>query len=284
MRSVIGNTFLDGRYLPLYLAGIGGTSRIFASFDTRRGELVAIKKIFAESYRHLRQRDNQLMEEISLRDIDHPQVLRFVDRFWHGDSFCMVTELIGGLDLEVYLDRRPLSESLFLHLAGQMMFGLRAIHRSGYLHGDLKPQNMMVHLNEDGGVGIKILDFGLADILPDEIHFGKPDFIVHEIFHTPEYVAPELIRGGTASELSDLYGLGQTFWHCLTGEAALVGDSPEATARMQAEQHPPSIVEKRPDLQPRLAMWIDRFLLKSPKSRWRSVDAALEAFRALDLD
>lgn len=278
MRSLVGNIFLDGRYLPLYEAGSGGTSRIFASFDTHRGELVAIKRIFAESYQHLRQRDNQLLEEISLRDIDHPHVLRFVDRFWHEDSFCMVTEFIGGLDLEVYLYRRPLDEKLFLVLARQMMLGLRAIHRSGYLHGDLKPQNMMVHLDEQGRISIKILDFGLADVLPDEIHFGKPDFIVHEIFQTPEYVAPELIRGGTASELSDLYGLGQTFWHCLTGEAAFVGDSPEATARMQAEQHPPSIIEKRPDIQPRLASWIDQFLFKSPKSRWRSVDAALEAF------
>lgn len=257
---------------------MGGTSRIFASFDTRRGELVAIKSIFADSYQLLRRRDDQLMEEISLRDIEHPHVLRFVDRFWHDDSFCMVTELIAGLDLEVYLYRRPLSEELFMTLARQMMLGLRAIHSSGYIHGDLKPQNMMVHLDEDGGLSIKILDFGLADILPDEIHFGKPDFIVHEIFQTPEYVAPELIRGGTASELSDLYGLGQTFWHCLTGEAAFVGDSPEATARMQVERHPPSIIEKRPDLQPRLAAWIDRFLLKSPKNRWRSVNAALNAF------
>jgi serine/threonine-protein kinase len=278
MRSLLGNTFLEGRYLPLYEAGMGGTSKIFASFDTRRGDLVAIKSIFADSYQLLRRRDDQLMEEISLREIDHPHVLRFVDRFWHDDSFCMVTELIAGLDLEVYLYRRPLSEELFMTLARQMMLGLRAIHSSGYIHGDLKPQNMMVHLDEDGGLSIKILDFGLADILPDEIHFGKPDFIVHEIFQTPEYVAPELIRGGTASELSDLYGLGQTFWHCLTGEAAFVGDSPEATARMQVENPPPSIIEKRPDLPPRLAAWIDRFLLKSPKSRWRSVNAALAAF------
>lgn len=278
MRTLVGNTFLDGRYMPLYVAGTGGTSRIFASFDTRRGELVAIKRIYPDRYHQLRQRNHQLLEEISLRDIDHPHVLKLVDRFWHEDSYCMVTEFIGGLDLEDYLYRRPLNEDLFLILANQMMFGLRAIHRSGYLHGDLKPQNMMVHLDDYGRIAIKILDFGLADVLPEEIHFGKPDFIVHEIFQTPEYVAPELIRGGTASELSDLYGLGQTFWHCLTGEAALVGDSPEATARMQAEQHPPSIIEKRPDLNPRLAAWIDRFLIKSPKNRWRSVDAALDAF------
>jgi len=265
----------------MYEAGFGGTSKILASFDTERKELVAIKRIFPEKYRILRQKNSVLLEEISLRNIDHPNVLRFVDRFWHDGAFCMVTEFIWGLDMEIYLYQRPLSEMLFMRLASQMLDGLHAIHKQGYLHGDIKPQNMMIHFGEDSGISVKILDFGLADVLPDEVHFGKPNFLVDELFQTPEYVAPELIRGGTASELSDLYSLGQTFWHCLTGEAALVGNTAEETAKMQVTDHPPSIIEKRPDLSPKLAVWIDRFLLKSPHSRWRSVAAARKHFHRL---
>ncbi|MEM6822424.1 MAG: serine/threonine-protein kinase [Verrucomicrobiota bacterium] len=272
---------LNDRYVPMYEAGFGGTAKIFASFDRRKRELVAIKRIFPQMYTHLKKKDSVLLEESSLRNIDHPNVLRFTDRFWHDGAFCMVTEFIWGLNMEDYLYRRALSEALFRRLAKQMLSGLLAIHQSGFLHGDIKPQNMMIHYADDGGVSVKILDFGLADVLPDEVRFGKENFIVEELFATPEYVAPELISGGTPSELSDLYSLGQTFFHCLTGDTAFQGPSPEETAKLQVTQHPPSIYEQRSDLSPALASWIDHFLVKSPKGRWRSAETALRRLEAI---
>ncbi len=277
----MARSFLNERYLPMYEAGLGGTSRIFASFDTVRRELVAVKRIFPEIYPQLKKKESELLEELSLRNIEHPHVMGFIDRFWHEGSFCMVTEFIWGMNLEDYLYRRPLSETLFVRLADQLLAALGAIHGAGYLHGDVKPQNMMVHFCEAGEVSVKILDFGLADVLPEEVRFGKEDFMVEELFATPEYVAPELIRGGTPSELSDLYGLGQSFFHCLTGEAALVADTPEKTARMQVSTAPPSIMERRPDLPPELAVWVDRFLVKSPRNRWPTADAARTKLKQL---
>jgi serine/threonine-protein kinase len=275
------SAFLDQRYVPMYEAGFGGTANIYAAFDTERRELVAIKRIFPEAYPRLKKREAELLEEISLRDIDHENVLRFLGRFWHEGAFCMVTEFIWGLNLEDYLYRRPLSVQMFTKLAVQMLSGLQQIHEAGYLHGDIKPQNMMIHYGQASEVSVKILDFGLADILPDNIKFGKENFIVDELFATPEYVAPELIRGGTPSQLSDLYGLGQTFFHCLTGEAAILGATAEDTARMQLGQAPPSIFEKRNDISPELAVWIDRFLTKTPRNRWQSATAALKKLQKI---
>ncbi len=268
------NCFIDQRYVPMYEAGFGGTANIYAAFDTERRELVAIKRIFREAYPSMKKRDEKLLEEITLRDIDHPNVLRFVDRFWFDGCFCLVTELIWGLNLEVYLHRRKLNEKTFLKLARQMLSGLGAIHEAGYLHGDIKPQNMMIHFGADSSISIKILDFGLADILPDSVKFGKEDFIVDELFATPEYVAPELIRGGTPSQFSDLYSMGQTFYHCLTGEGSLVGETAEDTAIMKANTRSPSIIEKRGDINPKLAAWIDRFLTSNPRNRWGSAKEA----------
>ncbi|MEM6886434.1 MAG: serine/threonine-protein kinase [Verrucomicrobiota bacterium] len=270
------STFIEQRYMPMYEAGFGGTANIYAAFDTECRELVAIKCISREAYPRLKKRDEELLEELSLRDVDHPHVMRLLDRFWHEGQFCLVTELIWGLNLEVYLYRRFLKQKTFVKLARQMLAGLAAIHDAGYLHGDIKPQNMMIHFGTDSGISIKILDFGLADILPDSVRFGKDDFIVDELFATPEYVAPELIKGGTPSQFSDIYSMGQTFYHCLSGEASLVADSPEDTALIKAKKSSPSIIEKRTDLNPKLAAWVDKFLTTNPRNRWSSAEAALE--------
>ncbi|MEM6886245.1 MAG: serine/threonine-protein kinase [Verrucomicrobiota bacterium] len=278
---MLQSTFIEQRYMPMYEAGFGGTANIYAAFDTRGRELVAIKCISREAYPGLKKHDEELLEEMSLRDVDHQHVMRLLNRFWHDGQFCLVTELIWGLNLEVYLYRRYLKEKTFIDLARQMLSGLQAIHDAGYLHGDIKPQNMMIHFGVDSGISIKILDFGLADILPDSVRFGKEDFIVDELFATPEYVAPELIKGGTPSQFSDIYSMGQTFYHCLTGEASLVADTPEDTAIIKIKQSSPSIIEKRNDLNPKLAAWIDRFLTTNPRNRWTSAEAALAMLDAI---
>jgi len=259
----------------MYEAGFGGTSNIYAAFDTKREELVAIKRISRDVYPSLKKKDEDLLEEISLRDVDHPNVLRFLDQFWHEGYFCLVTELIWGLNMEAYLHRRHLTEKAFINLALQMLSGVNEIHQAGYLHGDIKPQNMMIHFGADSGVSIKILDFGLADILPENIRFGKENFIVDELFNTPEYVAPELIRGGPPSHFSDIYSLGQTFYHCLSGEASIVGETPEDTALMKVDRRSPSIIEKRTNMNSRLASWVDHFLPRNPRNRWKSVEDAI---------
>lgn len=277
-------TFIDRRYVPMYEAGFGGTANIFAAFDTQSRELVAIKSISRDAYPRLKKHDRKLLEEITLREIEHPHVMRLLNRFWHEGQFCLVTELIWGLNLEVYLYRRYLKEKMFIQLARQMLSGISAIHKAGYLHGDIKPQNMMIHFGADSGVSIKILDFGMADILPDSVRFGKEDFIVEELFATPEYVAPELIRGGTPSQFSDIYSLGQTFYHCLTGDASYVGETPEDTALAKLRDSAPSILDKRSDLDPKLAAWVDRFMASNPRHRWHSVRDALEKLDAITSD
>jgi len=277
-------TFIEQRYVPMYEAGFGGTANIYAAFDTERRELVAIKCISRDAYPGLKKRDEELLEEMSLRDIDHPHIMGLLDRFWYNGQFCIVTELIWGLNLEVYLYRRLLKQKMFVKLARQMLSGMGEIHNAGYLHGDIKPQNMMIHFGADSGESIKILDFGLADILPENVRFGKEDFIVDELFATPEYVAPELIRGGTPSQFSDIYSMGETFYHCLTGEASLTAESPEDTALLKIKKSAPSIIEKRPDLNLRLAAWIDRFLTTNPRNRWSSAEAALNKLNQFQLD
>jgi serine/threonine-protein kinase len=272
---------LHGKYTPVYLIAVGGMSEIWACLHHRSGNLVAVKRLLPHSMVELAARKSGVYEEFALRTISHPNVLRFIEQGQDDGRLCFVTELIPGINFDHYLAHRSLSLEKFFDLAPQMLEGTAAIHAHSLVHGDLKPENMMLTQEADGRLLLKILDFGTASLItPRDMAKGK-SIDPTDLLVTAEYVAPEILRGEPPSIASDLYSLGMSFYHCLAGRPAFEAAEPREVLRAQLYDEPPDLRSLREDLPAYLCSWVMRFLDKDPSKRPPSAAAAIKDLSAM---
>lgn len=266
---------LHGKYTPVYLIAVGGMSEIWACLHHRTGELVAVKRLLPHSMAELAARKSGIYEEHALRTINHPNVLRFIEQGQDDGRLCFVTELIPGINFDHYLARRALPLEKFYLLARQILEGTSAIHAQSLVHGDLKPENMMLTQEPGGSLLLKILDFGTASLLsPRDLAKGQ-SLDPTDLLVTAEYVAPEILRGAPPSVASDLYSLGMSFYHCLAGRPAFEAAEPRQVLHAHLHDEPADLRAKREDLPAYLCAWVMRFLSKDPARRPPSATAAI---------
>lgn len=272
---------LHGKYTPVYLIAVGGMSEIWACLHHASGRLHAVKRLLPHSMAELAARKSGLYEEHALRTIDHPNVLRFIERGMDDGHLCFVTELIPGINFDHYLARRALSLEQFFDIVPQILEGTAAIHHESLVHGDLKPENMMLTQEPDGRLLLKILDFGTASLFtPDDME-KSPGADPTDLLVTAEYVAPEILQGSPHSTASDLYSLGMSFYHCLAGRPAFESHDAKEVLRAHLLNDPPDLRALREDLPAFLCAWVMKFLAKDPASRPPSAAAALRELKAM---
>jgi serine/threonine-protein kinase len=169
-----------------------------------------------------------------------------------------------GLTLAQLLARRgalPLDEAR--DLLGQAADGLAAAHRAGVIHRDLKPQNVLV----DASRRVKRIDFGLA-----KASFMEGMTATGLILGTPEYMAPEQIRGRPVDARTDIYAFGCVAFHVLAGAPPFRGESPIAVGFAHCTQPPPNLRQLRPDAPPPWEAAIYRALAKEPAQRFDTIE------------
>jgi hypothetical protein len=207
-----GVSFLPGaivarRYRIAGLLGRGGMGEVYRADDLKLGQPVALKFLRADDELDADRRDRFLSEvRLSLR-VTHPHVCRVFDIAEVDGRPFLSMEFVDGEDLASLLRRiGRLPEDKAIEISRQLCAGLAAAHEGGVLHCDLKPANIMI----DGRGRAKIADFGLGGavtgISGDEARVG-----------TPQYMAPEQIRGEALSERTDLYSLGLVLYELFTG-------------------------------------------------------------------
>jgi serine/threonine-protein kinase len=201
----------------------------------------------------------------------------------HDDIPYLIMEYVAGPTLEEVLARKgSLAPGLVADILDQAAEALHAAHSIGVVHRDLKPSNLMILPRPDGGVLIKVADFGVAKATDGELTFDRPrDTLDGEIVGSPAFMSPEQIRG--ASELdarSDIWSLGVVAYEVMTGvpcfEGATVSDC--LVSILSRPIVPPSRV--CPGLSPAFDAWFARALAKDPKERFTSARQAAEAFRS----
>jgi serine/threonine protein kinase len=156
-------------------------------------------------------------------------------------------------------ERGRLTSAEVVHVGLRLLEALQAVHREGFVHGDVKPAN--VHLD---GTGRPVLtDFGLASGVEDDACRDPGHFV-----GSPSYTAPEVIRTGVRTAASDLFALGATLYHAAEGRRPFEDEGPLATALAVLHTSPAPALEATP-----LGQVIDSLLVKDPRRRLRAADA-----------
>src|SRR5688500_10520599 len=211
-----------------------------------------------------------------LSEVRHPNVVEVYDFGVLPGSYPFLTmELLAGADL---MQRVQGDWEAFYTVALQAAAGLAHIHRHGIVHLDVKPANLGLVEREDGALGLKILDFGLAQNVR-----GPLD---RRIRGTLAYVAPEVLLQDRYDHRADLYSLGMTLFQLATGVLPSAGND-AAAIRFHLQTEAPDPLAYRPDMPAQLASILRRLLARDPQGRYPSagrllLDVADLAGRELD--
>jgi serine/threonine-protein kinase len=227
---------LDGRYRIEAVIATGGMSAVYRGIDTRLDRPVAIKVMdsrYAGDQQFLTRFQLEARAVARLKD---PGLVAVYDQGVDGGHPFLAMELVeGGTLRELLQERGPMPPHAVAAVLRPVLGGLAVAHRSGLVHRDVKPENVLI---SDTGE-VKIADFGLvralaaAKITSDSVILG-----------TAAYLSPEQVSSGDASPRSDVYACGILVYELLTGVTPFGGDSPLAVAyaRMDNDVRPPSIV------------------------------------------
>ncbi len=225
---------LANRYRIEALIGSGGMGLVFRAVDRSLGEPVAVKLLRPEVLANDPDAFQRVKDELRLaRRITHRNVVRTHDIGEHDGVPFFTMELVAGASLaEIIHARGALPPSTTVAIAKQLLRALAAAHEQHVVHGDLKPQNILLGPN---GV-LKVTDFGVARLIRDPRRVRdnpaaaarSAGRVVGATVGTPEYMAPEQLIGGEATVSTDIYAAGIVVHECLTGVTPYRAETPMA--------------------------------------------------------
>lgn len=277
-----GGTFAGaqlGQYEVLALLGRGGMAEVYRGRHTRLDRIVAIKvlppSLAAEA--DFRQRFER--EARAVAALKHPNIVQIFDFGDAEGTYYMVMEYIAGQDLaHVMRQTGPMPLEQVCSLVRGIASALDYAHAQGLVHRDVKPSNVMLEAEGQGGEqpGARravLTDFGIAKILAGSTGATKTGMV-----GTLDYIAPEQIRAaGTVDARADIYALGVMLYQMLTGRLPFVCDNPGAVLVAHLQQPPPDPRLALPSLPEGVARAILCALAKDPDERFRTAGALLEA-------
>ena len=269
--------FANGRYQVKQSLGEGGKKKVYLAHDTLLDREVAFALIKTEGLdeagRSRIQREAQAMGRLG----SHPHIVTVFDLGQEQDQPYMVTELMGGGDVEGLIanaEDHRLSLEQAINIAKETCRGLDFAHGRGIVHRDLKPGN--VWLTQDGIA--KIGDFGLAVAL-DRSRLTTEGMMVG----TVSYMPPEQAMGGDVTPQSDLYSLGAMLYEMVTGRPPFLGDDSVAIIGQHINTPPVAPTWHNGQCPRPLDALILRLLAKDPSERPESASDVLSALDAIDL-
>ena len=259
-------TRLGERYEILQCLGHGGMGVVYQVRDVELDEVVALKMLrITSGFDGV----GAMKNEIRLaRRITHPNVVRTFDFAQIEDHPVITMEYVRGVTLNRAISAFGCIEYFAaIRLMRQVCAGLAAAHRVGVLHRDIKPANVIINYNA------KVMDFGIAQpsVMRRDARNSKESFA-----GTPDYIAPEQIRGDSVDERADIYALGVMMFEVFTGNLPFSGGSSREVLRARLKQEPRQPVEFWPEIPERLNTLIMNCLARDARHRIQSVDEVLD--------
>ncbi|WP_435018921.1 serine/threonine-protein kinase [Tundrisphaera sp. TA3] len=267
---------LVGRYAILDRLGSGSMGRVYKAHHQLMGRVVALKVIAPEIVTNDRAIARFQREMKLVGRLDHPNVVRAYDADQSNGILYIVMEYATGLSLGQKLKEGTLTPVDAVSFAAQAALGLDHAHTQGIVHRDVKPSNLLVNDEKQ----VKVLDLGLGVLMEadSQATFATADGMT---VGTVDYMSPEQACGRDVDGRSDIFSLGCTLYHMLSGRQAFPGKTPiERLGNRISGSHVP-ITEVRPDLPASVVAVLDKMLANKPAERFQTAGAAAEALQAL---
>ena len=264
-----------GSYEVLDCLGKGGMGVVYRARDTRLGRTVALKVLHADDPELLRRLDREARAASAL---NHPNIVQIYDvgvAAPEAGEHYVVMEYVEGETLRDRLAGGPLPIPELLDLGAQLADGLAKAHRAGIVHRDLKPENLIV--NPDGL--LKILDFGLAKLLPAPLGgLDTQETLTRHatqagmLLGTLEYMSPEQASGRPVDSRTDQFAVGLILCEMATGRALFHRETPAQVLAAVIERDPEPLGRLRADVPTALEAVVSRCLQKDPERRFAKTD------------
>jgi len=263
-----------GRYEVVQLLSEGAMGSVHLAWDPllERSLVLKVMKPLPEDkkYREGEVRERFLREAKILSRLKHPNLVTVYDFGVEGGYPYIAMEYIRGETLEGYMEKHREIERMTPILL-QILSGLEYAHREGVIHRDLKPSNILITDTEE----VRITDFGIAR--PPDSDLTQEG----QLLGSPNYMAPEQIRGEPLSPATDLYALGVILYRWLTGRKPFEGETLAELFEKILHAPPPPLRNYRSDLSPGFERFLMKALAKDPSDRFESARSFRENWERL---
>lgn len=258
---------IDNRFEIIRKLGEGGTAQVYLAFDHKSDQNIALKVLKSDLVTEQKIRYfNREAQAISM--LDNENVIKIFD--WGHDAqnniHFIAQEYVEGMTIKEYLKLSSnLAVTEVVALIEKILDGLAHAHINGVIHKDIKGQNILIDVDKN----IKITDFGIADILEDEMTKTQ------SLMGTPQYVAPETLNRNISNAQTDIYSVGILMYELLCGQAPFTGDKPAVIMMKQINQPLPSIRMQRSDVPQALENIVIKATAKRLDNRYASCEDML---------
>jgi len=272
-KLVQGMVFAD-RYEIVRELGRGGNSRVFLALDRSSDSSVAVAlKVCSQNKDDKGFIPRFLREAFQLSRLDHPNIMKLIDFGNQGGVYYLATEFVNGFSLKEHLKEGPVNEETAVVIACELGEAFQHMKSLSIIHRDIKPDNILVS-EEDGRV--ILVDFGLA-----KEEGQKTISTGDELYGTPHFLAPEYISDSDNLTIKvDIYSLGVTLFHAVSGVLPFDSKSPVETVRRKLAEPPPPLASVAPHVSADFAGLVDYMLVRDPGGRC-SLEEMVAGFDAL---
>ena len=267
-----------GPYEIVSPLGAGGMGEVYLARDTRLDRSVAVKILPSHLSKDPEAKQRFDREARTISSLNHPNICTLHD-VGHQDGIdYLVMEHLEGQTLAERLSKGPLPLDQVLKYGAEICDGLERAHRSGVVHRDVKPGNIMLTKT-----GAKLMDFGLAKqavasataasgltATAKTPQGSQPLTAQGTVVGTFQYMSPEQIEGKEADARSDIFALGAVLYEMVTGKRAFEGKTPASAMAAVLEREPTPISSVQPMIPPALERLVKICLSKDPDDRWQT--------------
>ena len=253
---------LNNRYAITSLIGEGAMGEVYLATDDQTGQQLAVKILSRQLSTRPEALERFRREAETLRQLDHPNIVKFVDAFEHEGQFVIVMEYLPGGSLQDVIKVGPLPIDRAHAITLELCDALTRSHQLNIIHRDIKPDNVLLDQKRTP----KLADFGVA-----RLEEGTRMTRTGTQVGTPYYMAPEAWEGKPLDAQADIWSLGVMFFEMLTGKVPFGGDTGAAVMNKVLTAPQPDLKKIREDTPPGLVRIVSRMLTRDKQRRYRTM-------------